>query len=538
MAAALMPVPACGSAAPAVHHRPLCLTWRTARPVAEAASVLQGWVSPNAASSAQPAPHASGLASWTRTPVHGVGSSGPGRRSTAASSLVGALAPAGILAAAALSRRRSDQRLARSARHALGDGKKKGLPRWAPGGGRGVKETRSPTQIMADMKEEVLEGEGRCYRVTFDEGIGIRADKDINAERTGDDLVKGEVFEVKTEVRRAGRRYFELQDGRGWVFDWVDVNGRRVELVEIAAQLYTIKFPDGVSGILWASDTTMRFCSVQGFATEADSLALTQAGISQGDLLVMIDDDPVTGMPFGQVLERMWAASGRQPGAGLFYRVITQGPYGIGIRAEPDVDGPRTGEDLIRGSVFEVDDILETEGGPTYLHLADGRGWVFDTTPIDPENPSVQSLADVEAGCSLTMWRGSAEELSKTLGLRFKQDGLAGNPFTITVLEEGQPVQRISCPPGGNLRKALLSSGFQVYQELRQVFNCNANQLCGTCVLNVLEGNDNLTVKSVNEKRAMAANPPGFRLCCNIDVYGDVVVQLKPKGVRYGGGTS
>lgn len=34
--------------------------------------------------------------------------------------------------------------------------------------------------------------------------------------------------------------------------------------------------------------------------------------------------------------------------------MTTENPYGIGIRDEPDIDGPRTGEDLIRGSVFEA----------------------------------------------------------------------------------------------------------------------------------------------------------------------------------------
>jgi len=391
---------------------------------------------------------------------------------------------------------------------------------------------------MNEMKEEVLDGQGRCYRVTFKKGIGIRSDKNINSERTGEDLLWGEVFEVKTEVRRGGRRYFELVDGRGWAFDWIEIDGERVELVEIAAQLYTVVFPDGVNGIQWGSDTTMRFTKVLGFANESDAAALSTAGMTPGDILVLINQDPVTGMPFGNVLERIWATSGRQPGSGLFFLVTTESPYGIGIREEPDVNGPRTGEDLIRGSVFEVDDIIEMEDGPTYLHLADQRGWVFDTSPIDPENPSVQNLADVDPGCTLTMWRGSADELAKTIGLQFKSDSVDGKPFIITVLEENCPVQRVYASPGDNLRKVLMNNGFQVYQELRQVFNCNANQLCGTCVLNVVDGNDNLTVKSVNEKRSMAANPPGFRLCCNIDVYGDVVVQLRPKGVRYGGGTS
>ena len=32
-----------------------------------------------------------------------------------------------------------------------------------------------------------------------------------------------------------------------------------------------------------------------------------------------------------------------------------------------------------------------------------------------------------------------------------------------------------------------LSAFLEVYQDLRSVFNCNANQLCGTCVLDVME---------------------------------------------------
>ena len=71
---------------------------------------------------------------------------------------------------------------------------------------------------------------------------GIRKEPNIGAKRTGEDLLPGECFEIKKEaddrdlfmtaltvgryfptgckVRRAGRRYFELLDGRGWVFDW------------------------------------------------------------------------------------------------------------------------------------------------------------------------------------------------------------------------------------------------------------------------------------------------------------------------------
>lgn len=420
-------------------------------------------------------------------------------------------------------------------------GKKK-KPRWAPGGSGGLVDQRTTEERLQDMKEEVIDGGGRCFRVIYDKGIGIRAAPDVDAPRVGEDLVKGEVFEIKTEVRRAGRRYFELVDGRGWAFDWLQLeNGEKEELVELAAQLYTVVFPDGVTGIEWASDITMRYCYVKGFTDEADQMALSAAGVTEGDVLVLVDEDPVPGMPFGKVLERIWATSGRQPGNGLYFRVTTEGAYGIGIRSVPDINGPRTGEDLIRGSVFEVDEAIEVEGEPTYLRLADGRGWVFDTTPLDPENPSVQNIADKDPGCSLTLWRGSVEELNKTIGLKFEQDGqdgVPGKPFTITVLEEGKPVQRVAAAPGENLRQVLVSNGFEVYANMRQLVQCSAQQLCGTCVLNVVEGGDNLTVRAVNEKKAMFMNPPTYRLCCNIDVYGDVAVQLRPPGIVYGGGTS
>eukprot|EP00930_Biecheleria_cincta_P049586 TRINITY_DN34787_c0_g1_i1.p1 TRINITY_DN34787_c0_g1~~TRINITY_DN34787_c0_g1_i1.p1 ORF type:complete len:536 (+),score=84.93 TRINITY_DN34787_c0_g1_i1:38-1645(+) len=417
---------------------------------------------------------------------------------------------------------------------------KRPLPRWAPGGKRTsiVPGDGGLGGMLDKMTEEVLPGDGRCYRVIYDLGIGIRDGPSMGAKRVGIDLKYGEVFEIRTEVRRAGRRFFQLLDGRGWAFDWTEIEGERVELVELAAQLYTVIFPDGVNGIAWGSETTLRFASVLGFTNDSASAALTAAGISAGDTLVMINEDVVVGMPFGQVLERIWGTTGKQPGDGLFYKVTTDEPYGIGIRDEPAVESGRTGVDLIRGTIFEVDEIVETEGGPTFLHLADQRGWVFDTSPIDPEHPSCKKLSDIEPGCTITMWRGEVDELAKTIGLKFKQDSNDGKPFQLTVLEEGQPIQRIPIAPGSNLRKALVTEGFQIYQDARAIFNCNAQQLCGTCILDVMEGGENLTVTSVNEQKVMAANPPSYRLACNIDVYGDVTVRLRPRDAKYGGGTS
>ena len=79
------------------------------------------------------------------------------------------------------------------------------------------------------------------------------------------------------------------------------------------------------------------------------------------------------------------------PGKGLWYRVITEGEDGIGIRKAPRMDGPRV-EDLVQGSIFEVDNVIQKEGKPIWLHLEDGRGWVFDLTPVDPDTPTVERI--------------------------------------------------------------------------------------------------------------------------------------------------
>ena len=82
--------------------------------------------------------------------------------------------------------------------------------------------------------------------------------------------------------------------------------------------------------------------------------------------------------------------------SGLWYQVVTEGEDGIGIRKTADLKGERV-EDLVKGSVFEVDDIVQNDGEPIFLHLKDGRGWVFDLTPVDPETPTVKRLEGVYA---------------------------------------------------------------------------------------------------------------------------------------------
>jgi hypothetical protein len=53
----------------------------------------------------------------------------------------------------------------------------------------------------------------------------------------------------------------------------------------------------------------------------------------------------------------------------------------IDIRAAPDLDGERTGKWVNTGETFEVSRELRDADGVTFLQLADGRGWLFDSKP-------------------------------------------------------------------------------------------------------------------------------------------------------------
>lgn len=53
----------------------------------------------------------------------------------------------------------------------------------------------------------------------------------------------------------------------------------------------------------------------------------------------------------------------------------------VGIRSLPDQYGPRTGEGIYPGEIFEVVQLIHSPTGVIYLRLADDRGWVFDKHP-------------------------------------------------------------------------------------------------------------------------------------------------------------
>lgn len=138
-----------------------------------------------------------------------------------------------------------------------------------------------------------------------------------------------------------------------------------------------------------------------------------------------------------------------------------------------------------------------------------------------------KNVEDVE----LVFFRGTKQELQALCeGVSVDQPT---KPITITVIQDkGSPqeVTRIlQAPQGCNLRKVLVEDhGINVYQSITRWTNCKGKQLCGTCIVNVVDGSRNTNWKSMDEASTLRENPESYRLSCVTFCYGDVTVETFP----------
>jgi ferredoxin len=121
-----------------------------------------------------------------------------------------------------------------------------------------------------------------------------------------------------------------------------------------------------------------------------------------------------------------------------------------------------------------------------------------------------------------TFFRGSKEQL---LGgpVPSPQD----TTVTVTVKQDGKEDRILQCPGGTNLRRLLVGNGINVYRSLTRWTNCNGQQRCGTCIVNIDEGGMNCSKRAIDEESVLMENPPSYRLSCRTEVYGDVTVTVQ-----------
>ena len=80
-----------------------------------------------------------------------------------------------------------------------------------------------------------------------------------------------------------------------------------------------------------------------------------------------------------------------------------------------------------------------------------------------------------------------------------------------------------------NLRIKALENGIDLYTFTGKMMNCGGYGQCGTCIVEIVEGMENLSPRTKVEEQKLKKRPPNYRLACQTLVNGQVTVRTKPK---------
>lgn len=88
--------------------------------------------------------------------------------------------------------------------------------------------------------------------------------------------------------------------------------------------------------------------------------------------------------------------------------------------------------------------------------------------------------------------------------------------------------QEIIVAQGANLREKAIQNQIDIYTFKGKLMNCGGYGQCGMCVVEVVEGMENLSPRTDFESRKLAKKPDSYRLACQTLVNGAVSVKTKP----------
>lgn len=96
---------------------------------------------------------------------------------------------------------------------------------------------------------------------------------------------------------------------------------------------------------------------------------------------------------------------------------------------------------------------------------------------------------------------------------------------TITFIKENQDVVAAD---GANLREKALQNRIDIYKWRGKLMNCGGYGQCATCVVEIVEGIENLSPRTDFETRKLRNKPTNYRLACQTLVNGAIKVNTKP----------
>lgn len=88
--------------------------------------------------------------------------------------------------------------------------------------------------------------------------------------------------------------------------------------------------------------------------------------------------------------------------------------------------------------------------------------------------------------------------------------------------------QEVIAADGANLRLKALENNVDLYTLKGKLMNCGGYGQCGTCIVEIVEGMENLSPRTDVEKRKLRKKPDTYRLACQALVQGPVSVKTKP----------
>jgi len=142
------------------------------------------------------------------------------------------------------------------------------------------------------------------------------------------------------------------------------------------------------------------------------------------------------------------------------------------------------------------------------------------------------TLAKTTKIVDLVFFKGSKDELKALCEGGSKKSDVESGKIKITVIQNkgsrDEQVKIIIADEGANVRQTLVDNGINVYQSLTRWTNCKGKQLCGTCIVNIVDGANGTNRKSMDEESTLRENPDSYRLSCVTFAYEDVTVETFP----------
>jgi ferredoxin len=106
--------------------------------------------------------------------------------------------------------------------------------------------------------------------------------------------------------------------------------------------------------------------------------------------------------------------------------------------------------------------------------------------------------------------------------LKVKEESTMGN---IKFVKENKEVVAAD---GANLRLKAIQNNIDIYTLIGKMTNCGGYGQCGTCIVEIVEGQQNLSPRTDVENRKLKKKPENYRLACQTLVNGPVSVATKP----------